>query len=207
MNQSSMRMGWQPLAALLLDEPAKPSRRTPEPLRFSASEMAERRLMDVAAKINGAAQAGTTAAAKVGTARLLPVVAPPSPKFKVGDRVRPVYSSALWTDSVLIKVGVGHVGAMCAWYMLDGREEFDQIEDLELIPQSTKPAEPEAIVPEMWKVYLTMTEVGEWFSRWDGAWCPHAFFAKEAAERRGASIRQDRTIIREATQAELEGRS
>lgn len=53
-------------------------------------------------QIKGAAQASTTAE-KVGTTRPLPVVAPPSQKFKVGDRVRDI--NALHGDLIVVSVG------------------------------------------------------------------------------------------------------
>jgi len=58
--------------------------------------------------------------------------APPS-KFKVGDRIRPAYKSAGWTESVVTLVLHNSVV-----FWIDGNEWLDVFNDVELIPPEPK---------------------------------------------------------------------
>lgn len=172
---------------------------------------------------SGAAQASTAAPAISAK----PEAAPPNfsldlgsgevkveePKFRVGDRVR-------WTDQnrdgVVTRVfeDDGFVA-----FRLDGDKPGDDcgfsaehaLEELELIPSppTSDGWRGELVVG---KVYLTRFTAWtkndkEAWSMWkDGSWLDYAPTAYAANDRtREVSSYQDRTVIREATEAELRG--
>lgn len=204
------------LAALLArDEPPRPSQRTPEAVRFTEEEQRERKKLDT---IKGAADAAGCERMKASGSTPVAPTTTPSPeaapasggKFKPGDRVKAVRRFNGWyspgdTGVVLLAemdclmVRFDPSPTTCRDLIEPGTCcEFES--DLELLP----PKEGEGLVDG--KVYLTKcAELGTVFARWIGHWTNSRFMAENAARLNCRSSYQDRTVIREATPAELKG--
>lgn len=134
------------------------------------------------------------------------------PKFRVGDRVRVLEEgSACYLDTVTVSDPArnGHN----VWTVMirteAGALNFFREADLELIPSPpTSDGWNGGLV--VGKVYLTRPEHSEkecFFSRWEGWWMFDSRCAREAVLSDRGSYTQKRTVMREATEAELRGES
>lgn len=146
---------------------------------------------------SGAAQASTAAPAISAK----PEAAPP--KFKKGDRV----AHKQWPSLHFIVDVVDSSGVWCSQEGRQTKEYLYSESSLELL-ELLDPSQPTQDGLVVGKVYLTSYSCSpkeRLFSRWEGQWMFDSIHAHVAAENVSKSYCQDRTVIREATEAELRG--